>query len=119
MDPGSVRAVSVSTADGGVLDVALRGEIDYLNAGQVAEVLDEAVRRQRPNSVRIDMSEVTFLDSSGIAVLVKGMKAARAAQADYLVARPVPKVFDQLRMTGLTELFPVEAPSAEEAAGAS
>jgi hypothetical protein len=36
------------------------------------------------------------------------MKAAREAGAEYRVFAPQPRVLDQLRMTGLTDLFPVD-----------
>jgi anti-sigma B factor antagonist len=110
MDSVPISPISVSTGSDGTLDVTLRGEIDYTNAGAVAEAVRTAVVQARPAAVRIDMTGVTFLDSSGIAVLVKGMKAAREAGADYRVAAPRPKVYDQMQMTGLTDLFPVEAP---------
>jgi anti-sigma B factor antagonist len=101
--------VSVNAADHGVLDVMLRGEIDYTNAASVNQVIRLAVAQRQPSLVRIDLTEVTFLDSSGIGVLVHGMKEARSADAQFLVRGASPKVLDQLRITGLVELFPVEA----------
>src|SRR2546423_9190036 len=91
----------------GVLHVVLRGEIDYTNAAPVAEALCGAVERDRPAAVHVDLTEVTFLDSSGIGVLISGMKAARAAAAGYRVDGANAKVLEQLRITGLMELFPI------------
>jgi anti-sigma B factor antagonist len=108
MDPVMISPVSVTTGSDGALEVTLRGEIDYTNAAAVVEAVRAAVLRERPSAILVDMAEVVFLDSSGIAVLVKAMKAAREAAADFRVRAPRPKVLDQLRMTGLTELFPVE-----------
>src|SRR5688572_18470673 len=93
--------VLVSARPDGVLEVTLRGEIDYTNAAGVTEAIRGAVLRERPTSIRINMAEVSFLDSSGIAVLVKAMKSARETGADYLVSAPQPRVFEQLEMTGL------------------
>jgi anti-sigma B factor antagonist len=101
--------VSVNAGDDGVLEVILRGEIDYTNAPPINEVLRSAVAQRRPKVVRVDLTEVTFLDSSGIGVLVNGLKAGQAADAEFRVRGPNPKVLDQLRITGLIELFPVEA----------
>jgi anti-sigma B factor antagonist len=102
--------VSVTPRPGGVLEVTLRGDIDYTNAAGVAEAIRGAVHQERPKVIRVNMAGVDFLDSSGIAVLVKAMRSAREAGADYLVEGPRSRVFDQLQMTGLTDLFPVEAP---------
>src|SRR5947207_15767286 len=100
--------VSIAPRADGVLDVFLRGEIDYTNAAPVTQTVTDAVDRVRPTQVRVDLTEVTFLDSSGIGVLITGMKAARRIEAEYRVRGPNPKVLDQLRMTGLAELFPVD-----------
>src|SRR5436305_13065891 len=100
--------VWIDPRDDGVLDVILRGEIDYTNAAPVTQTVTDAVDRVRPVAVRVDLTAVTFLDSSGIGVLITGMKAAREIAADYRVRGPNPKVLDQLRITGLAELFPVD-----------
>jgi anti-sigma B factor antagonist len=100
--------VSVTTGDDGGLDLLLRGELDYTNAARITEVIRAAVERSGAGVVRADLTEVTFLDSSGIGVLVNAMKAAQALGADFRVRGPNPKVFDQLRITGLIDLFPVE-----------
>ena|SRR5437016_2763790 len=104
----AMTPVSLITRPDGVLDVVLRGEIDYTNAGPVTDAVRTAVERDHPAAVQVDLTEVTFLDSSGIGVLISAMKAAQAAGADYRVDGPNPKVLDQLRITGLIDLFPVE-----------
>jgi anti-anti-sigma factor len=51
------------------------------------------------------MPEVTFLDSSGIGVLVHVMRLAEDLGVPFRVSDPAPKVYEQLRMSGLTEAF--------------
>src|SRR2546429_9707879 len=97
----AMTPVSLITRPDGVLDVVLRGEIDYTNAGPVTDALRAAVERDRPVAIRVDLSAVTFLDSSGIGVLVSGMNAARAASADYPGDGPNAKVLGPLPITGL------------------
>jgi anti-sigma B factor antagonist len=109
--------VSVTMQPDGVLEVLLRGEIDYTNAGPVTDTVRTAVAQGRPALVRIDLSEVTFLDSSGIGVLISGMKAAREVAAGYRVDSPSPRVLDQLRITGLTELLSVRPRSSPAPGG--
>jgi anti-sigma B factor antagonist len=113
----AMTPVSIDPRGDGVLDVILRGEIDYTNAAPVTQTVTDAVDRIRPATVRIDLTEVTFLDSSGIGVLITGMKAAREIRADYRVRGPNTKVLDQLRITGLAELFPVDPAEPDPAAG--
>jgi anti-sigma B factor antagonist len=98
-------AVSIDMdADGG-LAVALRGEIDFTRSGPIGDAIRVAVQRKRPALVRMNLAEVTFLDSSGIGVLVTAMRAADEAQAHFRVENPIPSVLDQLRLTGLLDAF--------------
>jgi anti-sigma B factor antagonist len=101
----SVESVSIDARADGALDVVLRGEIDFTNASEVIDLIRDAVSRQRPARVRVELGEVTFMDSSGIAVLVNAMRAAEAVGASYRVENPNRKVLDQLRITGLLEPF--------------
>ncbi len=97
--------VSVGTVADGTLPVMLRAEIDFTNAARVREVISAAIAEQRPSAVRIDMSEVAFLDSSGVGVLVDAMKAAWVVEASFQVADPSSRVYDQLRIAGLLTAF--------------
>jgi anti-sigma B factor antagonist len=92
-------------AQGDVLALTLRGEIDFTNAAATTETIRAAVARQRPARVRVDLTEVTFLDSSGIGVLVVAMRAAEGVGAGFQVEHPNPNVFDQLGTAGLLEAF--------------
>jgi anti-sigma B factor antagonist len=109
--------VSVSGSAEAVLAITLRGEIDYTNAQPVTGKVVAAIADTRPATVRVDLTEVTFLDSSGIGVLISAMKAARSADAEYLVVGAGPIVLDQLEITGLVELFPVRPAPPGAAAG--
>ncbi|MEU4422383.1 STAS domain-containing protein [Actinoplanes sp. NPDC024001] len=100
-----MQTVSIDAKPDGVLDVVLRGEIDFTNAAHIVEAVREAIAERCPRAVRVDLAEVTFLDSSGLGVLIRAMKAAAAADASFRVERPTDKVFDQLEMTGLLVPF--------------
>jgi anti-sigma B factor antagonist len=97
--------VTVGEVTDGRLPVVLRGDIDFTNAARVREAISSAVTGRRPPEVRIEMGEVTFLDSSGVGVLVDAMKAAWEIEAAFKVVNPSPRVFDQLRIAGLLEAF--------------
>ncbi|MEV4641428.1 STAS domain-containing protein [Actinoplanes sp. NPDC049548] len=100
-----MRTISVDSSADGRLTVVLRGDLDFTNASQVAGVVQQAINGGRPASVRIDLAEVTFLDSSGIGLLVRAMKAAEEGAAEFRVTNPNPKVLDQLWLSGLLEAF--------------
>jgi anti-anti-sigma factor len=78
--------------------VALRGELDLATAdGLVDWLLDIA-----GSSVVIDLAGLTFMDSSGIAVMIQ----AKNQLGDAVVfTRPHPNVRQVLEITGLTDLL--------------
>jgi anti-sigma B factor antagonist len=100
-----MQTVVVDAGPENTLVVTLRGEIDFTNAASIVETIRAAVAQQQPALVRVELAEVTFLDSSGIGALVYAMRAAEEVQAAYRVERPIPEVFAQLRLTGLLEAF--------------
>ncbi|MDR7280225.1 STAS domain-containing protein [Catenuloplanes atrovinosus] len=109
MEPVSV---SVSGYAGRALGVALAGEIDFSNADAVLATIHGEMNARRPPSVRVDLAAVTFLDSSGIGVLVDVMKLAHATHARFRVEHPSPAVRDQLRIAGLLDAFGLGRPGA-------
>ena len=110
---GSVFSADLSTreCDGHVI-VALRGELDVLDAAGVAGAL-AAVTAREP-WVIVDLVGLEFIDASGLGALVRARKHARHAGGDLLLAAPQPRVLRVLAATRLLDLFSVH-PSVEEA----
>ncbi|MEU7061206.1 STAS domain-containing protein [Streptomyces sp. NPDC046197] len=59
----------MSTATDGVTVVTVTGEIDHTSTGPLIQALDLGALGARPHAV-VDMRHVTFMDSSGINVLL-------------------------------------------------
>ncbi|MGH9291387.1 MAG: STAS domain-containing protein [Acidimicrobiales bacterium] len=99
--------------------LVVRGEIDVSTA---PELRDRLLRTAHDghSTVVVDLSEVTFLDSTALGVLVSGLKRFRAAGGDLrlvVTGRSVSKV---LEITGLVEVFPIfETVPAALSAGAA
>ena len=65
------------TEQGGTVTAALIGEIDHHGARRMMEELEEIVARRIPRELTLDLSGVTFMDSSGIAVLLRAHRHMR------------------------------------------
>lgn len=78
--------------------------------GVVAPLLTEET-----NVLRIDLSQVAFVDSTALAELVRLQKAANALGGEVIISEPSTPVRVILEITDLAELFTIE----DEAAGAS
>src|SRR3954447_26886706 len=72
---GSFRSVEESIDDETQL-VAIHGDVDLKTARLFRDALDEAAQEGKPRLI-VDMSEVPFMDSSGLAALIGAQKALR------------------------------------------
>ena len=88
------------------------GEIDLYTAPTLREGLSNLVATGVRHVV-IDTSDVTFLDSTGLGVLVGGLKRLRAHDGSLALAGGQERIVRLLRLTGLTRFFPPYATVAE------
>src|ERR1700722_572729 len=105
--------LSTRECDGHVV-VALRGELDLVDAADMAPALAAAVARE-PRII-VDLAGLEFIDCSGVAALARGRRHARQAGGDLLLAAPQPRVLRILAITCLVCEFYVHA-SVGEAGG--
>ena len=76
MGPAPFQA-STSELDGGVRLLEVRGELDLSTASQLEEPLEEAVRSDDA-TVLIDLAGCQFIDSTGIALIVRAWQRVDA-----------------------------------------
>ena len=84
--------------------MALHGRFDAHECPSLSAWIDA---RLEEGTIRlaIDLSDVTFVDSTALAVLVRGMKRARAAGGDLSLVRPSQTVRVILELTRLDRAF--------------
>ena len=100
-------------ADGAIV-VDVRGSLDSATVGALREALLGTLQRERPLTLIVDLTFVTFMDSQGIGTLVSGHNAARETGTRFVLRNPSEFVHRQLRVTGLAEMFglpPSSSPS--------
>jgi anti-sigma B factor antagonist len=102
-DRPSVAAVE---SEGTERVVIVRGEVDVSTAPQLRACLEEVTDSSQPRVV-VDVGDVQFIDSSGIAVLAAALKRLRPAGRDLVVRRPTPQMTKLLDMTGMGALVTV------------
>jgi anti-anti-sigma factor len=92
----------------GVLRVALIGELDIA----VADAVEQRLRQHREEGrkVRLDLSQLDFIDSSGVQTVVLGIKRAHGTEHELEVDRNVSESVERLiDMMGVgAQLWPVE-----------
>lgn len=95
--------VMAHTLEDRSLRVLVRGEIDAASVDLLRYPLEHLMISD--SCVEIDMNEVSFLDSSGIRVLVAALKNGDALGTTVRVVNPSPVVSRVLAVTGLLERF--------------
>ena len=104
LSDGPIQATVEGSFDGaGVALVSVRGDLDLATVPGVEAELEVFVQAATDRLV-LDMSGVTFMDSSGVAMLLRA--AGRVAYIE--VREPSPPVLLVLRATGLSEVLHVE-----------
>ncbi|MBO0691553.1 MAG: STAS domain-containing protein [Acidimicrobiaceae bacterium] len=81
-----------------------KGRLDMVAAPLLREHIAQTVADGNTRLI-IDLSETEFLDSSGLAALVSGLKAAREAKGDLRIARPTEQALLVLDLTSMTRVF--------------
>lgn len=108
------RVVGHYSQDGHTI-VWAQGEIDIVTAPALMQELTVAVRVQ-PCRVVVDLTDVTFMDSTGINALVVARRRADIGSGELRLVAPCRLVRKVLRITGLDQILPVdstiESPSA-------
>ena len=88
----------------GIEVVDVEGEIDIYTAPRLRELLIDLVSKNNYQLV-INMDKVGFLDSTGLGVLVGGLKRVRAHDGSLDLVCTQERLLKIVRITGLTKVF--------------
>jgi anti-anti-sigma factor len=96
LEPAPPFAIEESVGRDGSVRLTLRGELDLATAGQLAARLEGL--QNAPGRVRLDLSQLAFIDSSGIGVIVAAIRADRDLEIEDQLEPSVRRV---LQVTGV------------------
>lgn len=94
-------------AAGETLTIYLSGEIDHCAAEMLREGMDKLIRKNRPDELILDFSEVSFMDSSGIGMLIGRYKTVDSFGGKTCarnLSLPIERLF---RMAGLHRIITI------------
>jgi anti-sigma B factor antagonist len=86
--------------------IALRGELDVSTVPALAEPLRQAIATGK-TAVVIDLSELTFLDSTGLMVLLNGLRRIICQGGRLVIACANPTVLRLFEITGTETTFTI------------
>ncbi|HYN66967.1 MAG TPA: STAS domain-containing protein [Ornithinibacter sp.] len=96
-------SVSTSRQDD-ISVVTVAGEVDVYSAAQLRAVLDEEIGAGHTRLV-VDLDEVSFLDSTGLGVLVGRLKLVRNSSGWLRIVCTNDRILRVFRITGLDKVF--------------
>jgi anti-sigma B factor antagonist len=97
--------------------LSLRGELDVASAGAFREQLS-LVNQSGVAELTVDLSELSYIDPTGLSVLAVEQQRAVATGLTLRIASPSDFVLRMLRITGLIEVLEV-LPGGDEGEGIS
>jgi anti-sigma B factor antagonist len=96
--------------------LAVSGEVDVYTAPRLREKLVELVSAGH-RQVVVDLDGVEFLDSTGLGVLVGGLKRLRSHEGDLALVCTQPRILKVFEITGLTKAFSIHSTVDQAVAG--
>ena len=93
-----------TTVSGRVLTAYLTGEIDHASAPRIREKIDDAVVEYAPTVLRLDFRGVSFMDSSGVGLVMGRCRHAKSLGCDTQVANASRRYETILKMAGLAKI---------------
>lgn len=96
------------TADDGVVVCTVVGELDVASAPRLRQALVQAVSdADGPPRIVVDLAGVDFLDSTGLGVLLGGLKRTVAQGGSLALSRAEPQVRKVFEITRVIEILPI------------
>jgi anti-sigma B factor antagonist len=106
-------AITEQGSEAGHHVIAARGEIDLFTAPELKQVLTDAIEGGE-RRIAIDLSEVSFLDSTALGVLIGAVKRLRSRDGVLTIVNTDPNIAKTFEITGLDQIFTIR-PTRDEA----
>ena len=102
---GDVMKITVRDIDD-ISVLTISGRIDSISSNDLEMVLERSMNKS--HSIIIDLADTEYISSSGLRVLLAGLKALKSKQGDMILASLQPVVRDVFEIAGLTRLFSIQ-----------
>ena len=104
----------VMQLQGDRLLASLSGEIDHHHAERLRELIDSEAARVRPQELVLDFSQVTFMDSSGIGLILGRYRWIQELGGMVRITHISPQMEQILVLSGIHQLVQVECEKEEK-----
>lgn len=95
------------------LMVRIKGELDLAVADELRVLIDNRVKKDKPQTLILDLDGVAFIDSSGLGVILGRYKKIHSMGGKMYIVRARRTVSTILEFAGIKKLIPVYATEKE------
>ncbi len=88
------------------LYIMLIGELDDCSANYTRDILDEALKKYSFDNVVFELSQLEFMDSTGIGVLIGRYKNLKNKCKNIYISNPTKTIEKIFKMSGIFEIMP-------------
>ena len=99
---------------GTTVTVALRGEIDHHNAVKMRTGIDQLILEKQPSTLILDLSEIEFMDSSGLGLIMGRYKKMNEIGGELILQNPNEAMLKIYRLAGLGRFIKIKTKTQEK-----
>lgn len=96
------------SCEGETLTARLCGELDHHGAVAVRTLIDAEIRRHSPKKTILDMTDLDFMDSSGIGLIMGRYALMEKLGGEFTVSNPNERVVKIFKLSGLDRMVRTE-----------
>ncbi len=94
---------------GEVVTAFLSGELDHHTAKEMRQIIDNAVELNMPTLLILDFEGITFMDSSGIGLVMGRYRNLMKSGASLHITGAPPQIYKMLKLAGIEKLAKLES----------
>lgn len=98
----------VSEKRGDTTVAFIKGEVDHHNAKEARNMLDSLIEAEQPVRFGLDLSGVTFCDSSGLGLIMGRMRKCQSVGSTLIVQNPSNAAYRILEIAGMDKILKIE-----------
>ena len=93
---------------GEVLTAYLEGELDHHSTKDIREQIDNAIDRNAPSLLILDFRDLTFMDSSGIGLVMGRYRKMKEFKGEIHIINTSPQIYKVMKLSGLDRLARID-----------
>ena len=101
---------------GEVVTAYLKGELDHHTAREMRNAIDSSIELNMPSLLILDFSQISFMDSSGIGLVMGRYRNLSRCGAKLHITGTSPQIYKVMKLSGIEKLAKIKEMDVEELA---